>query len=105
MGVAATTQTAARFGMHPGSRLTLAAPSGPVTLYVTGIVRERDAGATFWRQDTNLVRLALQQTTPASPLFWAGGVIADPDQFSAFRTAFSGTGLRFSSSSRSPSAA
>ena len=44
VGVAATTQTAARFGMHPGSRLTLAAPSGPVTLFVTGIVRERDAG-------------------------------------------------------------
>ena len=93
VGVAATTQTAARFGMHPGSRLTLAAPSGPVTLFVTGIVRERDAGATFWRQDTNLVRPALQQTTPASPLFWAGGVIADPDQFSAFRTASGGTGL------------
>src|SRR6476646_3210968 len=93
VGVAATTQTAARFGMHPGSRLTLAAPSGPVTLYVTGIVRERDAGATFWRQDTNLVRPALQQTTPASPLFWAGGVIADPDQFSAFQAAFGGTGL------------
>ncbi len=32
VGVAATTQTAARFGMHPGSRLTLATPSGPVTL-------------------------------------------------------------------------
>src|SRR6185503_14846389 len=93
VGVAATTQTAARFGMHPGSRLTLAAPSGPVTLFVTGIVRERDAGATFWQQDTNLVRPALQQTTPASPLFWAGGVIADPDQFSAFQTAFGGTGL------------
>ena len=39
VGVAATTQTAARFGMHPGSRLTLAAPSGPVTLFVTAIVR------------------------------------------------------------------
>jgi putative ABC transport system permease protein len=93
VGVAATTQTAARFGMHPGSRLTLAAPSGPLTLFVTGIVRERDAGATFWQQDTNLVRPSLQQTTPASPLFWAGGVIADPDQFSAFQTAFGGTGL------------
>jgi len=93
VGVAATTQTAARFGMHPGSRLTLAAPSGPLTLFVTGIVRERDAGATFWQQDTNLVRPALQQNTPASPLFWAGGVIADPDQFGAFQTAFGGTGL------------
>jgi putative ABC transport system permease protein len=93
VGVAATTQTAARFGMHPGSRLTLAVPSGPVTLFVTGIVRERDAGATFWQQDTNLVRPALQQNTPASPLFWAGGVIVDPDQFGAFQTAFGGTGL------------
>jgi putative ABC transport system permease protein len=93
VGVAATTQTAARFGMHPGSRLTLAVPSGPVTLFVTGIVRARDAGATFWQQDTNVVRPALQQTTPASPLFWAGGVIADPDQFGAMQTAFGGTGL------------
>ncbi|HEX5290434.1 MAG TPA: FtsX-like permease family protein, partial [Streptosporangiaceae bacterium] len=93
VGVTATTQTAARFGMHPGSRLTLAAPSGPVTLFVTAIVRERDAGATFWQQDTNLLRPALQQTTPVSPLFWAGGVIADPDQFGAFQTAFGGTGL------------
>jgi putative ABC transport system permease protein len=93
IGVAATTQTAARFGMHPGSRLTLAAPSGPVTLFVTGIVRERDAGATFWQQDTNVARPALQQNTPASPLFWAGGVIADPDQFGAVQAAFAGTGL------------
>jgi len=93
VGVTATTRTAARFGMHPGSRLTLAVPSGPVTLFVTGIVRERDAGATFWQQDTNVVRPALQQTTPASPLFWAGGVIADPDQFGAIQTAFGGTGL------------
>ena len=93
VGVAATTQTAARFGMHPGSRLTLAAPSGPVTLFVTGIVRPRQAGSTFWRQDATPVKPALQQTTPASPLFWAGGVIADPDQFGAFQGAFGGTGL------------
>ena len=42
--MAATTQTAARFGLHPGSRLTLATQTGPVTLFVTAIVRERAAG-------------------------------------------------------------
>jgi putative ABC transport system permease protein len=93
VGVAATTQTAARFGMHPGSRLTLAAPSGPVTLFVTAIVRPRQAGSTFWRQDATPVKPALEQVNPNSPLFWAGGVIADPDQFGAFRGAFGGTGL------------
>ena len=59
-----TMQTAARFGMHPGSRLTLAAPSGPVTLFVTGIVRERDAGVDLLAAGHDLVRPALQQTTP-----------------------------------------
>ncbi|MGH3162923.1 MAG: hypothetical protein ACRDOC_13660, partial [Streptosporangiaceae bacterium] len=93
VGVAATTQTAARFGMHPGSRLTLAAPSGPITLFVTAIVRQRQAGSTFWRQDATPVKPALEQVNPNSPLFWAGGVIADPDQFGAIQTAFGGTGL------------
>ena len=93
VGVAATTQTAARFGMHPGSRLTLAAPSGPVTLFVTAIVRPRQAGSTFWRQDATPVKPALEQVNPNSPLFWLGGVIADPDQFGAFQGAFGGTGL------------
>jgi putative ABC transport system permease protein len=93
VGVAATTQTAARFGMHPDSRLTLAAPSGPVTLFVTAIVRPRQAGSTFWRQDATPVKPALEQVNPDSPLFWAGGVIADPDQFGAVQAAFGGTGL------------
>ena len=60
VGVAATTQTAARFGLHPGSRLTLAAPSGPVTLFVTAIVRQRNPGSTFWQQDTTLAKPSLQ---------------------------------------------
>ncbi|HMH36783.1 MAG TPA: hypothetical protein VK584_07590 [Streptosporangiaceae bacterium] len=93
VGVTATTRTAARFGMHPGSRLTLAVPSGPVTLFVTAIVRQRQAGSTFWRQDATPVKPALEQADPSSPLFWAGGVIADPDQFGAFQGAFGGTGL------------
>ena len=93
VGVAATTQTAARFGMHPGSRLTLAAPSGPVTLVVTAIVRQRNPGSTFWQQDTTLAKPALELANSTSPPFWIGGVIADPDQFGAIQGAFGGTGL------------
>ena len=39
--VAVTTQTAARFGVRPGSRLVLITPSAPVSLVVTAIVTAR----------------------------------------------------------------
>ena len=93
VGVAATTETAARFGLHPGSRLTLAAPSGPATLFVTAIVTERNFGSTFWQQDTTLAKPVLELAKTTSPPFWIGGVFADPDQFGAVQSAFSGTGL------------
>ena len=93
VAVAASTQTAARFGLHPGSRLTLLPPSGPVMLFVTAIVRERDGGSTFWQQDTTVARPSLEQQSPQTPPYWLGGVIADPDQFAAMQGAFGGTGL------------
>ncbi len=93
VGVAATTETAARFGLHPGSRLTLAAPSGPAALFVTAIVRERNFGSSFWQQDVTLAKPSLQLAKTSSPPYWIGGVFADPDQFGAVQSAFSGTGL------------
>ena len=48
VAVAATTQMAARFGLHPGSRLSVATSSGPVGLFVTAIMRERAPDSTFW---------------------------------------------------------
>ncbi len=93
VAVAATTQTAARFGLHPGSRLTLATKSGPATLFVTAIVRQRAAGSTFWRQDTTIVRPSLEQQRPSTPLYWVGGVIADPGQLAAIQDVFGGAGL------------
>ena len=48
MEVVVTAPTAARFGLHPGSRIVIAGPqqafngSGPITLEVTGIVAPRD---------------------------------------------------------------
>jgi len=93
VAVAATVPTAARFGLHPGSRLTLNTKSGSATLFVTAIVRMRDGGSTFWQQDTTIVRPSLEQLTLTSPRYWIGGVIADPDQLAAIQNAFGGVGL------------
>ena len=96
LAVAATTQTAARFGLHPGSRLSVATPSGPVGLFVTAIVRERGPGSTFWTQDSTAGTPALQQLTAASMPFWVGGVFADPDQLAAMQNTFNGPGMELS---------
>ncbi len=93
LAVAATTQTAARFGLHPGSRLSVATSSGPVGLFVTAIVRERGPGSTFWTQDSTAGTPALQQLSAASIPFWVGGVFADPDQLVAMQDTFSGPGM------------
>jgi len=93
LAVAATTQTAARFGLHPGSRLSVATPSGPVGLYVTAIVRERGPGSTFWAQDPTAGTPALEQLKATSTPFWVGGVFADPDQLAAMQNAFNGPGM------------
>jgi putative ABC transport system permease protein len=93
VGVAATTQTAARFGLHPGSRLQVVTPSGPIALQVTAIVTQRDAASTFWTEDSTVAAPSLndQDTLKA---FWSGGVFADPGQLGALQDAFSGPGLQ-----------
>ena len=92
VAVAVTPQTAARFGLHPGSRATVSLPTGSVTLVVTAIVRQRAAGSTFWTQDPLASQPSLV-TPPKSKPYWAGGVFADPGQLAAMQTAFSGPGL------------
>ena len=93
VAVAATTQMAYRFGLHPGSRLSLTTQAGPVGLFVTAIVAERAPGSTFWTQDSTVGTPSLEQLTATSLPFWAGGLIADPGQLAALQTAFSGSGL------------
>jgi putative ABC transport system permease protein len=90
MAVAVTPQTAARFGLHPGSRMALISPTGTITLAVTAIVRPQQAGSTFWTQDPLASGPSLVGTS--SP-YWAGGVFADPGQLAAMQTAFTGPGL------------
>jgi putative ABC transport system permease protein len=90
LAVAVTPPTAARFGLHPGSRLTAVSSTGTLTLAVTAIVRPRQAGSTFWTQDPLASQPSL--TGSANP-YWGGGVFADPGQLGAMQTAFAGPGL------------
>ncbi|MGD0606308.1 MAG: FtsX-like permease family protein, partial [Streptosporangiaceae bacterium] len=95
--VAATTQTAARFALHPGSRLTLTGPDGPTVLFVTAIVRQLGPSSTFWTQDSTVGAPSIN-TPPRGRGFpyWVGGLFADPSQFAAMQTTFSGPGLNMS---------
>jgi putative ABC transport system permease protein len=89
--VAATTQVAARFGLHPGTRLTEAALGGPVHLYVTAILRESAPGSTFWMQD--IIAGTPELNNPTTQPYWVGGVFADPGYFVALENAFNGQGM------------
>ena len=95
VAVAATTQMAARFGLHPGSRLSVATSSGPVRLFVTAIVRERAPARPSGRRTRS--RAPRRSSSPAATLpFWVGGVFADPDQLAAMQNAFNGPGMELS---------
>jgi putative ABC transport system permease protein len=93
VGVTATTQMAYRFGLRPGSRLSLTTQDGPVGLFVTAVVAKRAPGSAFWTQDPTMATPSLEQLTATSLPFWTGGLIADPGQLAALQTAFSGSGL------------
>jgi putative ABC transport system permease protein len=96
--VTATTQTAARFSLHPGSRLTVTGPDGATVLFVTAIVRQRGPGSTFWTQDSTVGVPSIVTLPPAmgSLQYWVGGVFADPGQFAAMQNTFSGPGMEMS---------
>ena len=92
LAVAATTQTAARFGLRLGTRLSVATPSGPVGVFVTAILRERAPGSAFWTQDPTVGTPALNGAFTLHS-YWVGGVFADPGQLAAMQDAFGGPGI------------
>jgi putative ABC transport system permease protein len=92
IAVAATPQTAARFALHPASRLTLDTAGAAVTLVVTAIVRQKGSGSTFWQQDPVAGVPSVAAPPKASP-YWVGGLLADPDQLAEIQNAFLGPGL------------
>jgi putative ABC transport system permease protein len=88
IGVAVTEQTAARYGLHTGSRLKLKGPAGPVLLQVTAVVRERDPVGTFWTADPLATAPDLTQNLSTGQLTLEGAVLADPGQLVAMQRAF-----------------
>jgi len=99
--VVVTPQTAATFGLRPGSQLPISAPpdmmqAGKLTvlrLDVTGIVQPTDPGSSFWKADPLLAAPALYQTLGGA--IWEGAVIADPGEFAMVQQIFGQTGLIF----------
>jgi putative ABC transport system permease protein len=86
IGVTVTGQTAARFGLHPGSRVVVKRPTGAVLLLVTAVVRERDPAGTFWTADPLAAAPDLAETLDR--VSWQGAVLADPGQLAAVQSAF-----------------
>ncbi|HEY6279160.1 MAG TPA: hypothetical protein VIX86_22840, partial [Streptosporangiaceae bacterium] len=80
-GVAVTRATAARFGLRPGSRLTI----GPgVTLTVTGILRPTGPTAAFWTADAAAAAPAFHFGLK-TPSYWIGAVFVGGPEVSALQ--------------------
>jgi putative ABC transport system permease protein len=88
LGVAVTQQTAARYGLHPGSRLRLKSPGGPVDLLVTAVIRARDPSSTFWATDPLVTAPDLIEDLTTGQLSLQGAALADPGQLAAVQRAF-----------------
>jgi putative ABC transport system permease protein len=80
---AVTTQMAARFGFHPGSRVMVTIPTGPVKIVITAIVRMRGATSPFWMKDSTVWLPDLMRG--GNTEWWVGGVFMDPDQLVAMQ--------------------
>ncbi|MGH3289875.1 MAG: hypothetical protein ACRDPD_35215 [Streptosporangiaceae bacterium] len=88
LGVAVTKQTAARYTLHPGSRLTLGTSHGPVGLLVTAIIRARNPASTFWAADPLTTTPDLTENLVTDQFSVLAGALADPGQLAAVQTAF-----------------
>jgi putative ABC transport system permease protein len=88
LGVAVTQRTAARYALHPGSRLTLGTSHGPVGLLVTAIVRARDPAGTFWTADPLTTAPDLTEDLGSGQFSVLAAALADPGQLAAVQRAF-----------------
>jgi hypothetical protein len=89
---AVTTQMAARFGLHPGSRVVLSVPAGPVRILITAIVRIREPDSAFWAKDVT-VGVPSRNTGRGTCNCWVGSIFADPDQFVAVQNSLGSSSI------------
>src|SRR5579863_2943687 len=87
-----TTQMAARFGLHPGSRVVLTLPTGPVAVIITGIVRIQGPASAFWTKDST-VGVPSLTTGMYTCNCWNGSIFADPDQAVAMQGVFGSSAI------------
>jgi putative ABC transport system permease protein len=92
--VAMTKQTAATFGLHPGSKFVITGPElpstglpTPITVIVTGIVVPLEPDSSFWGIDPAILAADLQG--PPTKQYWAGGTIVGPDEADELQAYFS----------------
>jgi putative ABC transport system permease protein len=97
LGVAVTQPTAARYSLHPGSRLKLGGPSshpqlgspnGPIDLLVTAVVRARNPASAFWTADPLVTTPDLTHDLVNDQFGVLAGALADPGQLAAVQSAF-----------------
>lgn len=95
--VMVSSQTAATFGLHPGSKLVISRPPSfngnrPITLEVTGIFAPRAPAATFWTTDTSVVA-PQQEMISANQSVWIAGVLTGSSELAAVQQDFGIGGL------------
>jgi putative ABC transport system permease protein len=83
--VAMSKQTAAKFGLHAGSKFEMTGPESAqtgqivkVNVLVTGIVVATDPKSNFWTADPTIVAPGLQG--PTDNPYWAGAAMVGPDE-------------------------
>jgi putative ABC transport system permease protein len=96
--VVVTQPMASRFGLEPGSKVTIGVPSdldpgliSQLPLVVTGIVEATDPDSLFWKTDSLVPGPSLSIT--AAGTFWVGAFIADPGELGATQQIFGQAGL------------
>ena len=90
--VALSAPTAARLGVHPGSRLRLSGNAGVVTLVVTGIIRPRLPHSTFWTSDPPAA--APDHVAPRSrPAYWVIAAFAGTGAAGQVQQVFNATSI------------
>lgn len=90
--VTVTRRVAARFGLHPGSRLVLTGPAQQITLTVTGIIQPLMPRSAFWTLDPSVAApffIALGRALP----YWTGSVFVGPAEAADVEQVFSGAGV------------
>jgi putative ABC transport system permease protein len=98
--VAVSRQTAATFGLHPGSKFLINGPqlastgkAARISVIVTGIVAPINAASVFWTIDPTIFAPDLQKPRNGSP-FWVGAVMVGPGETQQVENYFSSANLQ-----------